>query len=222
MNLRGNYDIIPVSKSKAESVRPLTASNHKANYWELSLMTEPKVTFPPVVCQESKICKNCGKAFFRRKKYSKKQWMSRAYCSSRCGAFKRDLSIDLKICGMYEDGDSCADIAVIFKTSATQIERIIKDNGMSCNPYKIKKGGIHLTSQGYLRFDDSAGNGYHAGRKIHTLIAEMMIGRPLKKCEVAHHLDGDKLNNHPKNLKVMSRGEHTTLHKKNKRGNTYA
>lgn len=67
---RGNYDIIPVPKSKAESVRPLTASNHKANYQELSAMTESKVTFPPVVCQESKNRKLCRDEVMRQLHYN--------------------------------------------------------------------------------------------------------------------------------------------------------
>lgn len=209
---RGNYDIIPVPKSKAESVRPLTASNHKANYQELSTMTESKVTFLPVVCQESKTCLKCGKLFFRNIKYSEKQWSNARHCSRRCGAMLRDLSNDKIICSLYLDGKSCSDIAKIYNISAKHVSRIIKENGGDVDMYKIKKGGLHITEGGYIRFDDSKGNGFHSGRRLHILIAEMSIGRPLFKNEVVHHKDNDKLNNHPDNLVVMDRGEHTLLH----------
>lgn len=51
---------------------------------------------------------------------------------------------------------------------------------------------------------------------LHRLIAEQKIGRKLKPNEVVHHIDGDKLNNDPDNLCVMTRGEHARLHLKGK------
>ena len=37
----------------------------------------------------------------------------------------------------------------------------------------------------------------------HILIAEQMLGRPLESKEVVFHIDGNKLNNKPENLKVF-------------------
>lgn len=37
---------------------------------------------------------------------------------------------------------------------------------------------------------------------------------PIKPGQVRHHLDEDKSNNHPSNLKVESRAEHTVRHNK--------
>ena len=50
-------------------------------------------------------------------------------------------------------------------------------------------------------------------RAVHVLLAEQLLGRPLKENEVVHHIDGDKTNNDPENLRVMDRAEHTRLHK---------
>jgi len=50
------------------------------------------------------------------------------------------------------------------------------------------------------------------GKHIHRVIAEQMIGRPLVKGEIVHHIDGNKHNNDPSNLQVMTQSEHMKLH----------
>lgn len=51
------------------------------------------------------------------------------------------------------------------------------------------------------------------GKHAHRRIAEAMLGRPLKKGEVVHHIDGNKLNNTPANLEVLpSQSEHCKAH----------
>lgn len=50
------------------------------------------------------------------------------------------------------------------------------------------------------------------GKHIHRVIAEQMIGRPLAKGEIVHHIDGNKHNNDPSNLQVMTQSEHMKLH----------
>ena len=51
-------------------------------------------------------------------------------------------------------------------------------------------------------------NGIHE----HRVIAEEMLGRPLKSYGVVHHIDGNKRNNDPRNLKVMTQSEHIREH----------
>lgn len=46
------------------------------------------------------------------------------------------------------------------------------------------------------------------GQFIHRIVATAKLGRPLKKDEDVHHLDGDKLNFHPDNLEVRGHREH--------------
>jgi hypothetical protein len=46
---------------------------------------------------------------------------------------------------------------------------------------------------------------------------EKMIGRPLKRYEVVHHVDGDKTNFRRDNLRLMTRKEHFKLHVIDKR-----
>lgn len=48
----------------------------------------------------------------------------------------------------------------------------------------------------------------------HRLVAERMIGRPLAIGEDVHHRNGDKTDNRPENLSVLTRNEHMALHVK--------
>ena len=59
-------------------------------------------------------------------------------------------------------------------------------------------------------------NGYNkkGNVKLHRLIMEEHLGRKLTSDEIVHHIDGNKLNNDISNLQVMTRGEHSRLHRK--------
>lgn len=51
------------------------------------------------------------------------------------------------------------------------------------------------------------------GRHTHRIVAEQMLGRPLKKGEVVHHIDGNKRNNDPSNLMVFkTQADHARWH----------
>jgi len=48
---------------------------------------------------------------------------------------------------------------------------------------------------------------------IHRIVAQELVGRPLKKGEVVHHIDGDPHNNDTVNLMVFkSQADHMAYH----------
>lgn len=55
--------------------------------------------------------------------------------------------------------------------------------------------------------------------KEHIKVMEEYIGRKLEQNEVVHHIDFNRLNNDISNLKLMTRGEHSSLHRKIEREN---
>lgn len=52
------------------------------------------------------------------------------------------------------------------------------------------------------------------GRAAHQVVMENYIKRPLRKGEVVHHINGDKLDNSEQNLYLCkNRSEHSSIHK---------
>ena len=47
---------------------------------------------------------------------------------------------------------------------------------------------------------------------LHRVIVENKLNRLLRDSEDVHHIDEDKTNNNPENLKVLTKAEHTRLH----------
>lgn len=66
-----------------------------------------------------------------------------------------------------------------------------------------------LGSDGYMYFWLPDGSSI----KAHRAIVEACLGRKLRPDEEVHHIDGDRANNNLSNLAVMSKGEHSRLHR---------
>ena len=72
------------------------------------------------------------------------------------------------------------------------------------------KGGRHIYKDGYVKIWVAPG----VRRFEHTLIAEKVLGRPLKKGEIVHHVNGNKADNRNKNLIICTQSYHRYLHDK--------
>ncbi len=77
------------------------------------------------------------------------------------------------------------------------------------NP-RWKPIGSKRMSHGYILIKIAE----HQWVKEEWLVAEKMIGRKLYRDEIVHHINGNKNDNRPENLKVMTAGEHKKLHLK--------
>jgi hypothetical protein len=73
--------------------------------------------------------------------------------------------------------------------------------------------GTTLKQSGYVEFT----RGDEKGRSVHVVLMERRIGRRLLSDEVVHHIDGDRANNHPNNLALMTRAAHARLHRREQR-----
>jgi len=73
-------------------------------------------------------------------------------------------------------------------------------------------GGRSKDSRGYITISSM-----HWKRE-HRVVAEAMLGRPLLREEVVHHINGRKDDNRPANLQVMTRTAHNRLHARGPRG----
>ena len=65
-------------------------------------------------------------------------------------------------------------------------------------------GAGALDDQGYVVIN----LGGWTNRRLHRLLMEIKLGRPLLPDEDVHHLDGDRQNNQFENLALLTHGEH--------------
>ncbi len=81
------------------------------------------------------------------------------------------------------------------------------------------KGGRRITSSGYIEVlypEHHRARGKYVLE--HILVVEKKLGRRLEKNECTHHIDGNKTNNDPQNLQVLTISDHTKMHPKKRAG----
>ena len=142
----------------------------------------------------TKTCEQCETEFERGPRISTKVWNTKRFCGLECARASRLSTVNEKVCGRC---------GVTFK-------RKTRDGGASwrrrayCGIRCSQVGRPLARSTRYRRI----------GRKLpaHRVTMEATLGRSLMPGEVVHHIDGNKLNNDPANLVVMSAHDHARLH----------
>lgn len=145
-------------------------------------------------------CPTCKKMFeIPLHDHRIKEGQTTFFCSKKCeGIYKRK--------GRFNNCPICGKTfyTTRAKTCSPECGRIWKSKHISHKTY-FENGYITEYKNGY----NKKGN-----VKQHRRIMEEYLGRQLEPWEVVHHINGDKTDNRIENLKLMTRGEHSSLHRR--------
>ena len=121
------------------------------------------------------------------------------------------------ICLKYiEEKLSLRRIASMYGLSHEQIRQILIGNGIEVRHRVCDQGtpiGTEKVWSGYIHVyigEGALGANRQGWIPKHRLVMQRKLGRVLYPWEIVHHIDRNKLNNKPSNLKVMSPENHPT------------
>lgn len=136
-------------------------------------------------------CNQCGVAFRRQICPSHPPGYG-SFCSHecRCAAIDRKVLVTCGYCGRR------------FRRQPAEVGKTANFCDRDCY-WSWRKAGTD--PKGYVRSNGSR-------VRDHRVVAEQMLGRPLRKGEVVHHIDRNPKNNDPSNLMVLTSSEHFKLH----------
>lgn len=137
------------------------------------------------------------------KMYLTCDYCGKEYSSYQCGKYNHFCSIECRRSGAYLMSEN-----ITAEDRERRSEQIIRINKTVNNDRE------HKERQAESLRRRGSGKGYTKVKGIHKhrVVAEKMLGRALRPGEIVHHKDGNKRNNEPENLEVMSQSDHIREH----------
>ena len=148
-------------------------------------------------------CQYCGVAFLATPDNVARGWGQ--YCSIRHSVRARSPRVERQ----------CTRCGKVFAVRASIAQR--KGGGTYCSRQcqwpttTTLRPGVRLTEQGYAAV---RGRRPATGSRLeHRVVVARILGRPLPRKAVIHHVNGDRTDNRPQNLVVCENaGSHNLLH----------